>query len=94
MFKKKKTNEIDISWVMVSPNVHTRIGPDEVIDAIERHCRQDWGNLCDHDKAQNERALQTGGRIFSTYRSSKGRMFWIITEGQERRTTVLMPEDY
>jgi hypothetical protein len=66
----------------------------EVLLALGRHVRGDWGELCGEDKAANDRALAEDDRLLSAYRGSDGRKFWIITEWDRSVTTVLLPEDY
>jgi len=61
---------------------------------IQRHQAGDWGDLDTHDRQENERALQHGGRLFSQYHSNAGVKFWIITEADRSSTCVLLPEDY
>lgn len=46
------------------------------------------------DKAANDEAVKSGGRILSRYMSAAGEPFWIITEADRSATTVLMPEEY
>jgi hypothetical protein len=50
--------------------------------------------LSEEDKQCNDLALQTGERIISSYKSSEGIKFWIITEADRSSTTVLLPEEY
>lgn len=66
----------------------------EMTEGIRRHERGDWGNVCREDWQANERALQEGTRLLSSYKSSSGRTFWIITEHDRSATTILFPEDY
>ena len=61
---------------------------------LNRHLRCDWGNICDRDWEENDRALLTRDRLFSTYRAGNGRRFWVITDAGWSRTTVLMPDEY
>lgn len=76
-------------------------GP-RAFEALLRHMRGDWGNVCDEDAAANDRALEEGGRILSAYaidpdKPCKGygaNVFWIITEGDRSATTLLLPEEY
>ena len=65
----------------------------EVCRLIARHARCDWGDLCEEDKALNERALRNGGRLLSAYATRIGRV-WVITEADRSATTVLLPEEY
>ncbi len=62
-------------------------------DLLSRHQRGDWGDLDNHDKQANNKALTNGGRIFSAYRFDTVR-FWVITEADRSATTILLPEEY
>lgn len=80
--------------VLEDLNIHANV-------YIKRHERGDWGDLCDDDKLENEKALETGGRLFSSYQLSedklseaKERRLWIITEANRRVTTVMLPDEY
>jgi hypothetical protein len=66
---------------------------------ICRHVRGDWGDLDPEDKAVNERALKTGGRLLSAYTLPGNHRIWVITEASDRPlvrelTTVLLPDEY
>jgi hypothetical protein len=67
---------------------------DAVEAALARHAKADWGELDEEDRESNNRALRTGGRLFSQYFAPEGRKFWIITECDHSATTILLPEDY
>lgn len=66
----------------------------DVIHALRRHVRGDWGTLCEEDWAENDSALQHGTRLLSAYADLQGTVFWIITEADRSSTTVLLPHDY
>jgi hypothetical protein len=55
---------------------------------LERHASGDWGQVDEHDRAQNDYNLAHGSRILSSYRRAAGASLWIIT------TCLLLPEDY
>jgi hypothetical protein len=81
--------------LVITAGVSASINPGEVISAFCRHLSGDWGELDPHDRAQNDRALEFGGRLFSAYRSKDGKTrFWVITEADRSKTTVLLPEEY
>jgi len=80
--------------LVATPNALTQIPNDEILNALSRHLRGDWGTLDSHDWNTNERALKNGGRLFSAYQSIQNVKFWIITEANRSVTTVLLPEDY
>jgi hypothetical protein len=68
--------------------------PDEVLLAVARHARGDWGEVPPEDQVANERALARRCRLLSAYRARDGTRFWIITEADRSVTTILLPEDY
>lgn len=59
-----------------------------------RHAIGDWGHIDDQLWEENEQALRNGGRICSAYDTEPGPRFWVITEHDRSRTTVLMPLEY
>ena len=64
------------------------------MEFLHRHVTGDWGDLDEHDRQENELALQKGLRLFSAYQTSKGVRVWVITEWDRSATTLLLPEDY
>ena len=66
---------------------------DVLAAALARHEAHDWCEVCPEDKAANDEAATSDGRILSAY-SHGGMKFWIITEGDRSATTTLLPEDY
>jgi hypothetical protein len=66
----------------------------DVGGALQRHQRGDWGELDSHDVQENELALAHEERLFSVYRSTTGVKFYVSTEPDRSRTTILLPEDY
>jgi len=68
---------------------------DEDVDrALRRHGACDWGEVTKDDWARNDSAIKKGERIVSSYRSSRGKDFWIITEWDRSATMVLLPDEY
>ncbi|HEX5399055.1 MAG TPA: hypothetical protein VFY06_08410 [Verrucomicrobiae bacterium] len=80
--------------VVATPNALTSIPNDEILCALSRHVRGDWGTLDAKDWETNESSLKHGGRLLSQYNNNAGVKFWIITEWDRSATTVLLPEDY
>jgi len=66
---------------------------DDPFDYLARHATGDWGDLCAFDRRQNEIALRSGERVFSSYGTPAGKV-WIITEADRSVTTILLPEEY
>lgn len=66
---------------------------------LNRHSQNDWGDLCDEDKASNDAALINGSRLLSAYTTANGTKLWIITEatdedGNRAATTILRADEY
>lgn len=88
------SHKFDLGQVVITPNALNSLPQPEVLVALGRHVSGDWGDLDEHDLAENERALQQGSRLFSAYHTSNEVKFWIITEWDRSVTTILLPEDY
>jgi len=61
---------------------------------LERHASGDWGQLDEHDHAENDYSLAYGFRILSSYRTAAGETIWIITEADRSSTCLLRPDEY
>ena len=61
---------------------------------LARHAQGDWGDLNIDGKKHNDAAVQHGGRVFSAYDLGDGDEFWIITEADRSKTTILLPTDF
>jgi hypothetical protein len=62
-------------------------------DYLARHATGDWGDLCEHDRRENERSLVHGWRVVSSYPVGE-KCIWVITEADRSVTTILLPEEY
>ncbi len=82
-----------LGQIVITPGALKALSDEEVARAIERHAMTDWGDLVEEDEAANERALQHGGRLFSSY-SADELVFWVITEADRTVTTILLPLEY
>jgi hypothetical protein len=67
---------------------------DTPITFLQRHAANDWGVVCDEDKALNDEALELDNRVLSAYDLINGTRIWIITEADRSVTTILLPEEY
>lgn len=83
-----------LGHTLITPNALNRLPGEDVQSALRRHANCDWGELDEHDRLENEMALQLGNRLLSAYTDRNGTKFWIITEADRSVTTVLLPEDY
>lgn len=83
-----------LGQLFMTPGAERQVPPSEMLQALRKHARGDWGELVPDDLAANDRAVREGTRIFSAYRTCTGVKFWIITEADRSLTTVLLPEEY
>ena len=67
---------------------------------LMRHRSYDWGDIDEEDKASNDEAVESGGRIISAYILPRyfciayTDRIWIITEADRSQTTILFPYEY
>lgn len=85
---------VRLGQIVSTPNALYQLSHDDVLCGLQRHQSGDWGDVDEHDREANNRALTENTRLLSVYHSAKRIKFWIITEADRSVTTVLMPEDY
>ena len=83
-----------IGRIVATPNALERLSQDDIFKAIGRHQSGDWGDVGEHDREANNRALKDRSRLLSVYHSATGVKFWIITEADRSATAILLPRDY
>ena len=83
-----------LGHVVMTSNAANTLPPEDIAAGLRRHAQGDWGDVDDHDRAENELSLKQGFRLLSVYHTGDGTKFWIITEADRSATTVLLPEDY
>lgn len=64
------------------------------LDLLLRHQGGDWGSVPADDAAENQRSIETGCRILSSYFLNDTERLWIITEADRSATTLLLPDEY
>jgi hypothetical protein len=89
----------DSGMTYITPMVHEFVSLEDIWLCLSRHRRGEWGDLDPLDRDSNERALLSGGRLFSEHIIRDGRKLWVITDpvgddGQRHRTTMLFPREY
>ena len=78
--------------IVFHSNTTLRLRTEEVLTALRRHSKGDWGDLLAEDAIANDLALKQGGRLFSAYGLGRDR-FWVITEANRSLTTVILAQD-
>lgn len=66
---------------------------DFLLSCLDRHAKQDWGDVDAEDKKTNDNAVKYGGRVLSAY-ELRGDRLWIITEADRSVTTLMTPDEY
>ena len=64
------------------------------MDLLLRHQRGDWGSVPPDDAEENQRSIEAGDRILSSYFLNDAERLWIITEADRSSTTLLLPDEY
>lgn len=83
-----------IGHIEATPRALVNLDQSDILRGLQRHQAGDWGDVDNHDREANNRALVERTRIVSMYRSAKGVKFLVITEADRSVTTVLLPQDY
>lgn len=89
-----RAERFPLGRTVATPGAIESVPPSEMLRAMRRHAKGDWGDLDVEDLRANDDALKSGGRLVSAYRTEGGTKFWIITEADRSATTVLLPEEY
>ncbi len=89
-----KLGKFPLGRMVATPGAIAAVPNEELLAALSRHHHGDWGELCEHDRKENERSLLDGCRLMSVYHSKAGVKFYIITENDRSATTCLLPDEY
>jgi hypothetical protein len=92
----KMAPKFPLGRVVITPGAADAIDAsgDSVSTFVDRHASGDWGGVSENDRAQNDAAAASGGRVQSSYATTHGVKLWVITEHDRSVTTVLLPEEY
>ena len=92
--RSSQQQKFPLGRIVITPGAAEQISEEDVLAALNKHQRGDWGNLSADDKQENELSLREGCRLLSAYEAADGIKFWIITEADRSLTTILLPEEY
>lgn len=86
---------IQLGQVFITPGANLALleSRQTFLDFISRHMIGDWGELCETDWEMNNKAVQTGGSIYSSYYTANQQELFVITEWDRSCTTILLPEE-
>ena len=88
------TETFPLGQVCATAGVAEEVSFIELMSALQRHTKGDWGELDPEDWAENELSLKEGFRLLSAYRSSQGVKFWILTKADRTATTIFLSNEY
>lgn len=83
-----------LGQTLITVGARDTLDPEDILLALRKHARGDWGECLKDDKLANDQALIDETRIFSVYKDRYGVRFWIITEADRSATTILLPCEY
>ena len=67
----------------------------EAWSLLLRHANGDWGCVPEDDQLENQRSVEEGHRVMSSYAmNDRGDKLWVITEADRSSTCLLLPEEY
>lgn len=89
-----ETVSFPLGRLLITPAAQAVLTQDDLLTALNRHSRGDWGTVGEDDRKENDLSVKQGFRILSAYKTDKGETFWIITEAGRESTCVLLPSDY
>ena len=86
----------ELGRVVGTPGAVVKLIEHEVdaTELVTRHAFGFWGDLDPEDRAANEAAVESGGRIVSCFTLPDASRVWVITEADRSVTTLLLPEEY
>lgn len=92
----KRTAKFSLGQIVATPAALSLLAAHDVaaLDLLARHISGDWGDVPAEDSESNNVALNTDGRLLSSYRIAPNTTIWIITEWDRSATTILRPDDY
>lgn len=87
------TSRFPLGQIVMTPGARDTFTPEQIAEAIRRHSRGDWGDICKSDANENELSLKAGNRLMSVYTFGEDKL-WVITEADRSSTTALLPDEY
>jgi hypothetical protein len=99
--KETKKPRFDLGQIVTTPGALEAFqdAGQQPHEFLIRHVTGDWGDLDEEDRQANDAALVDGSRLFSAYKTRKGKRLWVITEainevGLRYASTILLHEEY
>lgn len=94
MVAEAEEPKFPLGHLVMTPGVADSLELEDIMAAVRRHVRGDWGEVDQDDWRENDLSLKEGFRLLSAYSSKDGVRFWVLTEADRSVTTVLLPSEY
>ena len=78
----------------ITPGARAVLTGAAIWGVMDRHERNDWGDVDEEERMANEAGLKFGLPVISCYTLSCGRRIWVHTEADRAHTTVSLPDEY
>lgn len=85
--------EMDIGTLWFSRAAKERLNHDDVLDALERYKRCDWGNAPSRYHERNRYTVVEGGQVVGLYEDRNGTAFWVITQPKHLDTNIKLADE-
>jgi hypothetical protein len=92
MLDTEKPPAFPLGCIGMTSGVRKALSLQEITEALMRHMGANLGR--NGGLFPRPRRVLEGCRVLSAYRSSAGLPFWIITEADHSKTTILLPCEY
>jgi hypothetical protein len=66
----------------------------DILAALFRHQSGDWGQISERFRAANDDGIVAGTRLLSAYKTDSVPQFFVLTESDRSKTTVLRPDEF
>jgi hypothetical protein len=89
-------NKFNLGQIVATVGAREELSNADMMKALDRFVRGDWGDLDQEDWDANDEAVVEGERLLGAYYGGENgtTKFWIITEWDRSVTTILLPEEY
>lgn len=93
MFELSFRPSFTLGSVAITATAARRLSLGDVTRGLRRHAEGDHGDFAPPSARRRRGASVLRQRRLSAFRAEDGTRFWIITDPEPVRTTVLLPED-
>ena len=85
--------KVPLGELVVTPRAFQALNWEDIWYGTTRHMHGEWGDLDAAGRQENDRAVLLRCRVRSVYRSILGVRFWVVTNADRGKTTVLLPDE-